>query len=322
VIPVSPDRADTCGAPHATSRPDRSDRDFGRRGTSLRTPVRWRMVRTATAPAAATATPPARSQISVTSSGSTARYREAQGRLCATGEDRLWIACSTRCVREETWACMHRDQSEPGKAQPPGAECSLPRSGHAVSRSGPRGVALTPPAAQRRAHRDMRLHDSGAITRPDTRNRIALTAAPCRSTRVRLLGGGSCSVKAHENRLQPPRGCHGCGLSWGWADRGLSTSTSFMLWTMSGPSRSSRTAKSARACSCRPSAGPGLDQVARGSAVHRRARRGHTTNHTPADRLGGDPCTARRRTSSASPFMNRAGTSEQPSGLLPIRIPS
>jgi len=75
--------------------------------------------------------------------------------------------------------------------------------------------------------------------------------------------------------------------------------------------RSSTTAKSARTRSCRPSAGPGLHQVTRGSAAHRRARRGHTTDHTPADRPGGYFCTARRRrrTSSASPFTSRASTS-------------
>ncbi len=258
---------------------------LGIAATSLPTPVRWRTVRTA---------------------------------------DRLRIAWRTRCVREETWACMHRDQWGPGKAHPPDAECSLPRGVHAVSWSGPRGVALTPPEAQRRAHRDMGLHDSGAIARPDNPNRGEVTAARCGSTRVRLPGGGSCPGATHENRSQPPRGCHGCGLSWGWADGGLGTSTSFMPWTTSRLSRSSRTAKSARACSCRPAVGLELHQVARGSAAHRRARRGHTTEHEPANRRGGDPCTVRprRRTSSASPLTNRAGTSEQLRGLLPMRIPS
>jgi hypothetical protein len=171
---------------------------------------------------------------------------------------------------------------------------------------------------------DMGLHGSRAIARPDNRNRGAVTAARCGSTRVRLIGGGSCPEKAHENKSSPPRGCHGCGLSWVWAGGGLSTSTSYTPWTASRPALSSTTAKSARACSCRPSAGSGLHQVARGSAAHRRARRGHPTNHAPADCPGGDPCTVRRRrrTSSASPFTSRAGTSEQPSGLLPMRIPS
>ena len=211
-----------------------------------------------------------------------------------------------------------------GKAQPPGTEYSLPRGGHAVSRSGPRGVAPTPPGAQRRAHRDMGLHGSRAIARPDNRSCGAVTAAQCGSTRVRLIGGGSCPEKAHENRPRPPSGRHGCGLSWGWAGGGLSTSPSYTPRTASRPARSSTTAKSARARSCRLSAGPGLHQVARGSPAHRRARRGHTTDHTPADRPGGDPCTARRRrrTSSASPSPSRARTSEQPSALPQIRIPS
>jgi hypothetical protein len=170
----------------------------------------------------------------------------------------------------------------------------------------------------------MGLHGSPDIARPDNRNRGAVTAARCGSTRVRLIGGGSCPEKAHENKSSPPRGCHGSGLSWVWAGGGLSTSPSYTPWTASRPSRSSTTARSARACSGTPSAGPGLHQVARGSAARRRARRGHTTDHTPADRPGGYFCTARRRrrTSSASPFTSRASTSEQPSGLLPMRIPS
>ena len=170
----------------------------------------------------------------------------------------------------------------------------------------------------------MGLHGSPAIARPDNRNRGAVTAARCGSTRVRLIGGGSCPEKAHENGSRPPRVCHGCGLSWVWAGGGLSTSTSYTPWTASCPSRSSTTATSARACSCKPSAGPRLHQVTRGSAAHRRVRRGHTTDHTSADCLGGDPRAARRRrrTSSASPSTSRAGTSEQPSGLLPIRIAS
>ena len=110
----------------------------------------------------------------------------------------------------------------------------------------------------------------------------------------------------------------------GHLQRLLSTSTSCAPSTASHPSRSSTTATSARACSSRHSAGPGSHQVARGSAAHRRARRGHTTDHTPADRPEGDPCAARRRrrTSSASTSASRASTSEQPSGLLPTRNPS
>ena len=170
----------------------------------------------------------------------------------------------------------------------------------------------------------MGLHGSRAMARPDNRNRGAVTVAPCESTRVRLIGGGSCPGKAHENGSRPPRGCHGCGLSWVWTGGGLSTSTFYTPPTASRPSRSSRTAKSARACSCRPAVGLELHQVARGSAAHRRARRGHTTDHAPAERPGVDPCAARRRrrTASASSSTSRASTSEQPSGLLPIRIPS
>jgi hypothetical protein len=286
--------------------------------------VRWRTVRAAAAPAAATATPPARSPISVTGSGSATRDREAQGRLCATGEDRLQISCRTRCVRKDNWTSTHRDRSEPGQAHLPGATCSLLRGSHAVSRNDPRGVAPAPPGAQRRAYRDMGLHGSRAIARPDNRNRGAVTAAQCGSIRVRLIEGGSCPGKAHENRPRPPSGRHGCGLSWGWAGGGLSTSPSYRPRTASRPSRSSKTATSARACLCRPSACSGLYQVARGSAARRRARRGHPTDHAPTDCPGGDPCIARRRrrTSSASPFTSRAGTSEQSSGLLLMRIPS
>ncbi len=260
----------------------------------------------------------------MTGSGSATRDREAQGRLCATGEDRLQISCRTRCVQKENWTSTHKDHSEPEQAHLPGATCSLLRGGHAVFRSGPRGFAPTPSGAQRRAHRDMGLHGSRAIARPDNRSCGAVTAAQCGSTRVRLIGGGSCPEKAHENRPRPPSGRHGCGLSWGWAGGGLSTSPSYTPRTASRPARSSTTAKSARACPCRPSAGSGLHQVARGSAARRRARRGHPTDHTPADRPGGDPCTARRRrrTSSASPFTSPAGTSEQLSGLLLMRIAS
>ena len=211
MTPDTPGRADTGGVPHATGRPDRSDRDCERRRHESAHPVRWRTVRTAAAPAAATATPPARSPISVTGSGSATRDREAQGRLCATGEDRLQISCRTRYVRKEDWTSTHRDHSEPGQAHLPGATCSLLHGGHAVLMNDPRGVAPTPPGAQRRAHRDMGLHGSRAIARPDDRNRGAVTAARCGSTRVRLIGGGSCPERAHENKSSPPRGCHGCG---------------------------------------------------------------------------------------------------------------
>jgi hypothetical protein len=233
VTPDTPGRADPGGVPHATGRSDRSDRDCERRRHESAHPVRWRTVRTAAAPAAATATPPARSPISVTGSGSATRDREAQRRLCATGEDRLQISCRTKCVRKENWTSTHRGHSEPGQAHIPGATCSLLRGGHAVSRNGTRGVAPTPPGAQRRAHREMGLHGSRAIARPDNRNRGAVTAAQCGSTRVRLIGGGSCWGKAHENRPSPPRGCHGCGLSWVWAGGGLSTSPSYTPWTAS-----------------------------------------------------------------------------------------
>ena len=153
MTPDTPGRADTGGVPHATGRPDRSDRDCERRRHESAHPVRWRTVRTAAAPAAATATPPARSPISVTGSGSATRDRKAQGRLCATGEDRLQISCRTRYVRKENWTSTHREHSEPGQAYLPGATCSLLYGGHAVSRNGPRGVAPIPPGAQQRAHR-------------------------------------------------------------------------------------------------------------------------------------------------------------------------
>ncbi len=233
------------------------------------------------------------------------------------------ISWRTRCARKDNRTSTRRDHPEPGQANPPGATRSLLRGGHAVFRSGPRGVAPTPPGARRRAHRATGLHGSHAIARPDSRFRGAVTAAQCGSARVGLIGGGSCPEEAHENRSRPPRGCQRCRLSWVRAGGGPSTPTSCAPWTASRPSRSSTTAKSARARSCRPCAGPGLHQVARGSAAHRRARRGHTTGHTPANRPGGDPCTARRRrrTPSASPFTSRASTSERPSALLQMRIP-
>ncbi len=219
MTPDTPGQADTGGTPHATGCPDRSNRDPGRRRHESAHPVRWRTVRTAAAPPAATATPPARSPISVTGSGSATRDREAQGRLCATGEDGLRTSWRTRCAREDNRTSTHRDHPEPGQANPPGATRSLLRGGHAVFRSGPRGVAPTPPGARRRAHRDMGLHGSHTIARPDS-------------------------------SWPPPA--------------------------------------------------------------------------TPADRPGGDPCTARRRrrTPSASPFTSRASTSERPSAPLQMRIPS
>ena len=153
MTPDTPGQADTGGTPHATGCPDRSSRDPGRRRHESAHPVRWRTVRTAAAPAAATATPPARSPINVTGNGSATRDREAQGRLCATGEDRLQLSRGTRYVPKDNWTSTHRDHSEPGQAHLPGATCSLLRGGHAVFRSGPRGVAPTPPGAQTRAHR-------------------------------------------------------------------------------------------------------------------------------------------------------------------------
>ena len=153
MTPDTPGRADTGEVPHATGRLDRSNRDCRRRRHESAHPVRWRIVRTAAAPAAATATPPARSPISVTCGGSATRDRKAQGRLCAIGEDRLQLPCRTRCVRKDNWTSTHRDHSEPGQAHPPGAARSPLHGGHVVLRNGPRGVAPTPPGAQTRAHR-------------------------------------------------------------------------------------------------------------------------------------------------------------------------
>jgi hypothetical protein len=100
--------------------------------TSPRTPVCRRMVRTTAPSSAAAATPPARSRICATTSGSMTLKRRVQGRHCVT-EDRFTDLVYNKKRRRRGWVSICGDFSGSGSPRAPvNAEYSSPRRGRAV----------------------------------------------------------------------------------------------------------------------------------------------------------------------------------------------
>lgn len=204
----------------------------------------------------------------------------------------------------------------------PGAESLSPHGGHVVSRNGPREVAPTPSGVQRRAHRDIGVYGSRAIARLDKRKYGVVTAAKCRSTCIRLPARVAHVRGGLVRTDQDLRAVSWVGLSWVWPGEGLSTSRSYTPWAAPHPSQSSGTAEGSCACTCRPSAGPGLHQVARLCHIDALVVATPATTHLPIalEAIPALPVDVALR---RQVFLtNRARPSGQLSGPLPMRIPS